>query len=165
MRVAIFSDLHDHLNNLETFLNWVNNNKVSKLIFCGDLCNKEILKYLTSNFSGEIFLVGGNADLFLPKDTKDKKNLVYDEHKLEFKLDQQKILVAHKPADLKKYLSEDNSFDFAFHGHTHKPWMAKEGGVIIANPGTLGSTSGPVASFAIMETDTGQLELKVLGSI
>lgn len=165
MRVAIFSDLHDHLNNLETFLNWVNGNKVSKLIFCGDLCNKEILKYLTSTFSGEIFLVGGNADLFLPKDTKNAKNLIYDEQKLEFKLGPQKILITHKPADLKRYLSEDNSFDFAFHGHTHKPWMVKENGVIIANPGTLGSTSGPVASFAIMETDTGQLELKLLNSI
>ena len=43
--------------------------------------------------------------------------------------------------------------------------MIKENGVIIANPGTLGSTSGPVASFAVMETDTGQLELKLLNSI
>ena len=162
MKIAIFSDLHDNLNNLEIFLGWVNENKISKLIFCGDLCNKEILKYLTSNFLGEIFAVGGNADLFLPKDTKDIKNLIYDERKLEIKLGEQKILIAHKPTDLKRYLAEDNDYDFAFHGHTHKPWMNKENGLVIANPGTLGSGSGPIASFAVLETDTGYLELKVL---
>ena len=165
MRVAIFSDLHDNLINLKIFLNWVKENKIVKLIFCGDLCNKEILKHLVSNFSGEIFLVGGNADLFIPKDTKEIKNLVYGEKKLEFKLESQKILVTHKPGDLKKYLSEDNSFDFAFHGHTHKPWMTKENGIVIANPGTLGSSSGPVASFALLETDTGYLELKILDTL
>lgn len=165
MKAAIFSDLHDHLDNLKKFLNWTKENKVTKLIFCGDLCRLEILTHLASNFPGEIFLVGGNADLFLPKDTKVFKNIIYDEHKLEFKLDQQKILITHKPSDLKKYLNEDNSYDFAFHGHTHKPWMTKENGIIIANPGTLGSSSGPVSSFAILETDTGYLELKLLSSL
>lgn len=162
MKVAIFSDLHDNINNLEMFLNWVEENKISKLIFCGDLCNKTTLEYLSSTFSGEIFMVGGNADLFLPEDTEGLKNLTYNEHKLEIKLGEQKILIAHKPTDLKRYLAQDSNYDFAFHGHTHKPWMNKENGLVIANPGTLGSGSGPVASFAVLETDTGYLELKVL---
>lgn len=162
MKVVIFSDLHDNLDNLKKLLDWSDKNEIEKIICCGDLCRIEILKYLTQNFKGDIFLVGGNADLFDPRDTKKISNLHYSEHFLEFKIGNQRILIAHKPADLKKYLAENvPSIDFAFHGHTHRPWMGKEEGIIIANPGTLGSTFEP-ATFALLDSDSGNLELKIL---
>lgn len=161
MIVAIFSDLHDNIPNLELFLNWINKNQVDSLIFCGDLANAETLRYLADNFSKKIYLVGGNADSFYTADTKKFKNIVYGEDKLEFKLDNQKIIIVHKPTDLKKYLSEDNSFNFAFYGHTHKPWIKQEDGVIVANPGTLKESFGK-SSFALLDTETGKLELKIL---
>lgn len=162
MKVVIFSDLHDNLNNLQKLLEWSAENKIKKIICCGDLCRIEILKYLYQNFTGDIFLVGGNADLFNPKDTKNIKNITYDEHFLSLKIENQRILIIHKPADLKKYMAENSpSIDFAFHGHTHKPWINKEDGIIIANPGTLGATFEP-ATFALLDAESGQLELKIL---
>lgn len=165
MKVAVFSDLHDNIPNLNIFLSWVNKHKIPKLIFCGDLCNIDTLKYLSNNFSGDIFLVGGNADSFYASDVKKIKNLIYDKDKLEIKLDNQKILVVHKPADLKIILSENNNgYDFAFHGHTHKPWLINQDGLIIANPGTLSEIFSK-STFALLDTETGKLELKILESI
>lgn len=164
MKVAVFSDLHDNTPNLNLFLSWVKNNQVNSLIFCGDLANVATLKYLAENFTDKIYMVGGNADSFYLSDTKKFKNIVYAEDKLEFKIDNQKIIIVHKPTDLKKYLAEDNSFDFAFHGHTHRPWLTKQDGLIIANPGTLTEIFGK-SSFAILDTKTGKLELKILETI
>jgi phosphoesterase, MJ0936 family len=161
MKVAIFSDLHDNLPNLNNFLDWVKKNKIERLIFCGDLANVSTLKYLAENFTDKIYIVGGNADSFYLSDTKKFKNIIYEEDKLEFKLDNQKIIIVHKPTDLKKYLAEDNSFNFAFYGHTHKPWLKQEDGVIVANPGTLKEVFGK-SSFATLDTETGKLELQIL---
>lgn len=161
MMVAIFSDLHDNLPNLNRFLDWVKKNKIEGLIFCGDLANVQTLKYLVENFTKKIYIVGGNADSFYLSDTKKFKNVVYAEDKLEFRIDNQKIIITHKPTDLKKYLAEDNSFNFAFYGHTHKPWLKQEDGVIIANPGTLKEYLGQ-SSFATLDTENGKLELKIL---
>jgi putative phosphoesterase len=162
MKVVIFSDLHDNLDNLKKLLTWSTENKIDKMICCGDLCRAETLKYLAQNFPGEIFLVSGNAELFVPRDTKNFSNLNYSEHFLEFKIGNQRILITHKPGDLKKYLSEQMpSIDFAFHGHTHKPWLSQEDGIIIANPGTLGATFEP-ATFALLDCENGKLELKIL---
>lgn len=162
MKVLIFSDSHDNLDNLQKLLSWSEINQIKKIICCGDLCRRETLKYLTTNFKGEIFLVSGNADLFHPHDTKKINNLTYEEHFLTFKIDNQRILITHKPADLKKYLAENKpSIDFAFYGHTHKPWLNNEEGIIISNPGTIGSSFEP-ASFSVLDTETGKLELKTL---
>jgi len=165
MKVAIFSDLHDNIPNLNLFLSWVKKHKIGNLIFCGDLANVETLKYLAESFTDKIYMVGGNADSFYLADTKKFKNLVYAEDKLEFKLDNQKILIVHKPTDLKKILAEGNGgFDFAFHGHTHKPWFSQQDGLIIANPGTLKEIFGK-SSFALLDTETGKLELKILETL
>lgn len=164
MKVAIFSDLHDNLPNLNLFLAWVKKHQVDSLIFCGDLANVATLKLLAESFPNKIYMVGGNADSFYLSDTKKFKNITYAEDKLEFKLDNQKIIIVHKPTDLKRYLLEDSSFDFAFHGHTHKPWLTKQDGLIIANPGTLTEIFGK-SSFAVLDTETGKLELKILETI
>jgi len=161
MKVVIFSDLHDNIPNLDIFLAWVNLHKIPKLIFCGDMARLETLLYLREKFHGHLFMINGNADSFYAKDVRRLKNITFDENKLEFKIENQKILITHKPADLKKYLAEDNSYDFAFHGHTHKPWISRQDGLIIANPGTLSEVFSR-SSFAILDTETGKLELKIL---
>ena len=161
MKVAIFSDLHDKISNLNIFLAWVNLHKIPKLIFCGDMAHLETLLYLREKYKGQIFMVNGNADSFYAKDVNKLKNIIFDEKVLEFKIENQKIIITHKPADLKKYLAEDNSYDFAFHGHTHKPWITRQGGLIIANPGTLSEVFSR-SSFAVLDTETGRLELKIL---
>lgn len=165
MKIAIFSDLHDNIPNLDIFLSQIKQYQVKSLIFCGDLSNVETLHTLCQKFTGQLYLVGGNADSFDKLDAKKIKNLIYNEYKLELQIDNQKILVVHKPSDLKKILADGNSgFDFAFYGHTHKPWLTKQDGLIAANPGTLKELFGK-SSFALLDSKTGNLELKILQKI
>src|SRR5574344_839964 len=149
MKVAIFSDLHDNRPNLDRFLAQSRAAGVKSLIFCGDLASLETLIYLRNNFSGKIYLVGGNADFFIEKDLQGLKDIYYNQLALDLTLGKQRILVVHKPADLKKQLADTaHGFDFAFYGHTHKPWLTPENGLIIANPGTLRESFGK-SSFAV----------------
>lgn len=165
MIIAIFSDSHDDWQNLKQFIDYCYQQKINTIIFCGDLANKETLEYLTANFSGQIFMVGGNADFFDGRDTKKYPNVTYEEKILRCKVDQQKIIAVHKPKELEEILATTNEyFDFAFCGHTHRPDMKKKRQTIIANPGTL---YGPIsqASFAVLDTKTKKLELKILSLI
>ncbi len=159
--VAIFSDLHDNLNNLDLFLTKARAQKVAALIFTGDLTSAETLNYLASQWDKPLYLVGGNADLFRSTDTKKRPHLIYEENYLDFTYENFHFLIAHKPTDLKKILATNTVYDFAFYGHTHRPWIKNEGGVIIANPGNLKDGFGQ-ATYALLDTRSGYLKLKRL---
>lgn len=165
MKIAIFSDLHDDLKNLNQLINYCQKEKIKELIFCGDLTREATLNYLLNNFSGKIFMVGGNADLFDQKILKNNKKVIFELALLKIKIEGLKIFVAHKPKDLEMFLKNSQEKpDFAFHGHTHRPWIKSADGIIIANPGTLNGPS-PQASFAILDSKTKKLELKIVSQI
>lgn len=168
MILAIISDIHDNLANLEKCLTWCNKNKVAKIICPGDVTNNETINYLSSNFKGEIFLVSGNAELYEEADLKAYRNINYGGEISFFNLDGLNFGLCHEPAKIKRILieadkkdSEHKRLDFIFYGHTHKPWLEKNGSTIIVNPGNLcGVFHEP--TFAYLDTETRKLELKVL---
>lgn len=159
--IAIFSDVHDNLNNLDLFLSKARAQKVAALIFAGDLTSAETLNYLSSRWGKPIYLVSGNADFFRATDCKKHSQLVYGFDYLDFSYENFHFLVAHKPTDLKKILTLNSAYDFAFYGHTHTPWIKNENGVIIANPGNLKDGFGQ-ATYALLDAKNGHLELKRL---
>lgn len=181
MLVAIISDSHDNLDNLKKFLDWTLKNKVEKIICLGDVARIESIKYLTHNFLGEIFLVKGNACLYDEKDLKKYKNIKYYGEVGEIEIEGLKIGFVHEPEKIKHFNLlkvglnkvdldkavldksglEKRSLDFIFYGHSHKPWLEKEGETFIANPGTLGGVYYQ-ATFAVLDTKTKNLELKIL---
>lgn len=164
MKVAIISDSHDHLEKLELFLNYAKKHGIKKIIHLGDACKKEYLEALSTNFSGDIFLIRGNADLYEPEEILKLKNITYLFELGEITLDKLKIAFVHEPEKIDKMIENKESFDFIFHGHTHKPWLKKLNKTIIANPGNL-SDIRYSSSFAILETETKNLELKILNQV
>ena len=46
MTFAIISDIHDNLANLKKVIDYINKNKIGKLIISGDLTNPETLSFL-----------------------------------------------------------------------------------------------------------------------
>ena len=66
MLIAIISDIHDNLANLEKCLNWAKANNCGELICPGDITNSETLQFLAHHFSGPIHLVKGNMELYAP---------------------------------------------------------------------------------------------------
>ena len=165
MKIAIISDSHDNLENLKIFFDFAKKEKTDKIIHCGDLTDLQTLKYLASNFSGEVFLADGNVDVdFIEKDKVKKYanvKLVGKTGNLEF--DSIKIGFCHYPEDAEK-LAETGVFDHVFYGHTHKPWQEKRGKAILSNPGTLAGMFYK-ATFAVLDTKTNKLELKILEAL
>jgi len=165
MIIAIISDIHDNLANLEKCLTWCKKNKVAKIICPGDVTNIETINYLSNNFKGEIFLVAGNAELYEEADLKNYQNINYGGEISIFKIADLNIGLCHEPIKIKRVLASSTvKLDFIFYGHTHKPWLEKAGATIIVNPGTVSGVFYE-ASFAYLDTESKKLELKVLREI
>lgn len=163
--VAIIADIHDNLANLEKCLTWCNQNKVSNIICCGDIGNLDTILFLAQNFSGEIFVITGNADIFEEKDIVKLTNIHYGGDISINEIAGLNIGFCHQPEKVQK-IKELAPFnlDFIFFGHTHKPDLKKDGSTIIANPGTLAGVFSQ-ATFAVLDTDKKNLELKVLANL
>ena len=163
MKIAIISDSHDNIPNIEKFLSWVNQNKIEFIIHCGDIAAPAVIKEeLAPKFSGEIHLVYGNvADReLLPRVCEQFANCHLHGDQGEIEIEKIKIAFCHFPEQARK-LAESGKYDLVFYGHTHKPWIENIDQTILANPGTLAGMFQK-ATFAVYDTSGKNLELKVL---
>lgn len=166
MRLAIISDTHDNIPNLEKALSWINSQEISLIIHCGDLCAPAMLnKVLLPNFSGQIHLIHGNVSdrESLEENAKEFKNVKLHGDFGEIEIEGKKIAFVHKLWQGKK-IAETQKYDLVFYGHTHKPWEEKIGKTRLVNPGTLAGMFYK-ASFAVYDSETDKLELKILEKI
>jgi len=160
MKIAIISDLHDNLVNLEKFLGWVGKNEIDSIICCGDITNAETLAALAGGFAGKIFLARGNMEVY-PEDEVEKFGKINFLGRFgRIELGGFKIGICHEPFSVGKILG-DGDCDLIFCGHTHKPLIEEKFDVKIVNPGTLGGVFGR-ATFAVWEPEKGGLVLKIL---
>ncbi len=160
MKIAIISDIHDNIVNLEKSLIWCNKNSIAALICCGDVTNIDTLDYLTTNFKESIHLVSGNADSFGESEIKNFSNLNFYGRIAQFKISGKTIGMCHEPFLFEKVL-ESGDCDIVFYGHTHKPWEEKIKGVRFLNPGTL-SGMFQMATFAVYDTVSGEVVLQLV---
>ena len=166
MKIAIISDIHDNLANLEKCLNWCSKNSIAELICCGDVTNSETLKFLSNKFNNKIHLVKGNAEIYDEKEIKKYDNIKYYGRVGHFVIDNKKIGICHEPYLIKQVgtrrgASPHEKCDIIFYGHTHKPWIEKKNNATIVNPGTLGSVFSK-ATFAVFNSANNEIELKIL---
>jgi putative phosphoesterase len=159
MKLAIISDTHDNLENLKKFFEFTKKEKIEILIHCGDVCNGETLKEIEKNFK-EIYLCLGNADIKESLLKEAEKTKIFEKEG-KIKIDGLKIGFCHAFKLKEKNL---NDFDFYFFGHTHWPFLKKEGNCYLANPGNLAGLYYK-ATFAILDTKTRKVELKILEKI
>ncbi|MFA6994855.1 MAG: YfcE family phosphodiesterase [Patescibacteria group bacterium] len=165
MLIAIISDIHDNLPNLKKCLTWCRDHQIKKLIFCGDATTTETLAYLAVNFSGEIFIINGNIEISSTKKIKTYKHVNYYEEIAVKDIDKLKIGFCHEPQKIKKLIKlTGGNLDYIFYGHTHKPWLEKNGQILIINPGNISGTFYQ-ATFAVLETVSRKIELKILTNL
>ncbi|MBU1146710.1 metallophosphatase family protein [Patescibacteria group bacterium] len=166
MRLAIISDSHDNVPNLEKFLDWIAKEKINFIIHCGDLAAPAMLtKGLAPKFSGEIHMVHGNVGdpELLERVAKDLPSVTVHGMVGEIEVDGKKIAFTHFPEKALE-LAKKGTFDLVFYGHTHKPWEEVVGKTRLINPGTLAGMFYK-ATFAVYDTKTDKLELKILERI
>jgi len=163
MKIAIISDTHDNVPNLEKALKWMEKNKIQQIIHCGDLCAPSILKgTLAPGFKGAIHLVFGNVEdrETTTKMSEEFEQVTHYKDLGEVEIGGKKIVFIHYP-DKAKELAEAGKYDLVFYGHNHKPWEEKIKQTRLINPGTLGGLFQK-ATFAVYDTETDNLELKIL---
>ena len=152
MKIAIVSDTHNNWANFKKAIDWIKKENIQIILHCGDIMGQEIIDDAKKNFDGEIKFVKGNADYDLEL-----------QEKIELDLENKKIVFCHFPSEAKK-MAQSGNYDVVFYGHTHRPWDEKVGECNMINPGELaGQFYKP--SFAVYDTATGKLELKILEKI
>jgi putative phosphoesterase len=163
MKLAIISDTHDNLAILEKAVKWMKENNIEEIIHCGDVCSPDTLQWLAENFPGKIHLVSGNADdnqTAITKTAAENLNIILCGESGKIKIADKKISFCHYPK-LARELALTGQYNLVFYGHTHQPWEEKLNGCRLINPGNL-SNMLYKASFAVYDTKTGKLELKIL---
>ena len=160
MKIAIISDTHDRLENIEKFVTKAEREDVSEVIHCGDICSKEVLLYLSELWRGNIHYCYGNMDqdrLSLFDVANDNKNIFsYGEKIAILEFASRKIAFQHFP-EIAQNLAEDDIFDAVFYGHTHLKDKRYLGKTLLANPGNLASIKHP-ATFAVYDTEKNDLD-------
>jgi len=98
MRVAVLSDCHDNIWNLEKVLPRLRQADVA--IFCGDFCAPFTLKMLAEGFAGPVHAVLGNNDgdvYLLLRVAKQASNVTLHQSVGELELDGRHLAVVHYP--------------------------------------------------------------------
>lgn len=162
MKIAIISDTHDNIPNIQKALGWINKEGIEILLHCGDISTKETMESISSSFKGKITAVFGNMDINPSKGWKFPNVQIFEET-AEIEIGGKKIAIVHKP-DKAKELALSQKYDIVFYGHTHKPWKEKIGECLLANPGNIANLFFK-PSFAVYDTETGNLELKILETL
>ncbi|MFA6918878.1 MAG: YfcE family phosphodiesterase [Patescibacteria group bacterium] len=167
MKIAIISDSHDNIYNIEKFLDYAEKNKIEMIIHCGDLAAPSMLKNeFGPKFRGPFHFIHGNV---ADREVNEKvaKEFIQmtchgDEGKLN--IDGQRIGFCHYP-DQAKVMAASGDYDLVFYGHNHKPWMETlENGCQLINPGTLAGLFNK-ATFSVYNTDSKEIELVLLEQI
>ncbi|WP_437205048.1 metallophosphoesterase [Planctomicrobium sp. SH664] len=158
MRVGIFADTHDHLDNIRRAVKVFNDRECACVLFAGDLVSTFAvppLRQLKCPFYGcfgdnegnKIGLVGGLRLV----------GQIQEAPALYTLSDGTRVVLVHMERQLAG-LQED--YDMAICGHTHRPAVKQdEQGRLLINPGeTSGWTFGQ-PTVALLETDTRQVEI------
>ncbi len=162
MLIAIISDSHDNIYNIEKFLDWAEKNKIEMIIHCGDICAASVMRLFGERFNGQIYLVLGivvSGLETLKKKSADLNNVViYYDGVGELKIEGQRIGFCHYP-DQANVMASSGEYDLVFYGHDHKPWMKTlDNGCQLINPGTLAGMFNK-ATFATYDTESKKIEL------
>lgn len=169
MKIAILSDIHDNLENLNKALTYLRANSIEEIIFCGDFCSPFSAKLL-SEFPGKVHAIFGNNDgdkfLILEKTKTNHKFKLYGEYIGDLdntlEIDGKKIGVSHYPF-YAKTMAKTGWYDCVFYGHNHIADKQKFGHCLLLNPGSLGL--GKDASFAVYDTQLHGSEIMILNQL
>ena len=157
MRIGIFADTHDHLDNIRLAVERFNDERVELVLFAGDLVstfavpplrklNCPLVACFGDNEGNKPGLLAGFR--LVGKLTEPPVRLTTE--------DGTRFVLAH----MKRQLRGMDDYDVAIFGHTHKPRIERdEAGRLLINPGeTSGWTFGR-PTIAMYDTARSEAEL------
>jgi putative phosphoesterase len=160
--VAVLSDCHDHLEQLEKALAGIQ--KAEAVLFCGDYCAPFSLKALAEGFRGPVHSVFGNNDgdvYLMLQIAKQAGNVRFYQPVANLELGGKRIAVAHYP-EVGEALALSGKFDAVFSGHNHTAHTKTVGSTLWGNPGEVMGRFGK-PSYGVYDTEKNMFEIHGLG--
>ncbi len=156
MKIAIISDIHDQIENLNWALEKITQDEISYIFALGDYTSSYIIERLQVN-DIPINAVWGNCDgdkqSIIRASNNENKNISFAEHSFDtIEIEDKKFFLTHYP-ELAENAAKSRDYDAVFHGHTHYKRDEKIGIVPIISPGKLAIYPHDEISFAIFDTD------------
>jgi len=153
MLIAIVSDSHDHIPNLQRAVSLANREGAELLIHCGDLISPFMLTYLHA-FQGPVHLIYGNnagdQHLISSRCATTFDNIQHHGFHGTIVTDSLRIAFNHYP-ELARELAISGAYDLVCYGHDHIFSAEQHGDCLLINPGDLlGKDAAPV--FALLDT-------------
>ena len=161
MLIGVFSDVHDHLDNLRKALGIFREREVQALIFCGDFCSPIPSRVVAGEFDGEVHCVFGNGDgdrfLMLTVANTQYPNLKLHGEYAELEFEGVKVAVTHYPF-YARALARTGDYQAVFSGHTHEAHRERIDNCLWMSPGDVMGWKGQ-ATCAIYDTATNSAEI------
>lgn len=153
MKVGVISDSHDNVKNLSFAVEYFNRNGTDYVIHCGDIISPFAADYLNRLQMPYCGIFGNNDGEWLGLTKVTDGKIV--KGPLVTEIGGYKFAVFHEPS-VTDNISSDVSY--VLYGHTHSKDLKRRKNQTIMNPGTLGGYMAVNASFAVIDTETGEID-------
>lgn len=153
MTIAVMSDVHDNIWNLETALNKIGESDAEALLFLGDFCAPFTLAQIAQGFRGEIHAVFGNNDgdpFLLAQIASQHPHVTLYGQFADLTFDERHVALNHYPA-IAEPIARSGVYDAVFSGHDHTKYARSFGKTLWANPGEVMGRFGE-PSFGVWST-------------
>lgn len=161
MRIGLVSDSHNNHTNVRTALARFSESGIAVVLHAGDITQPNTLELLSGY---DVWAARGNMDH--NRELEGTADRLFGAGRFRavhhLTLDGVTIGLTHgdSPNALQALLS--GGYDYVIVGHTHAREDRQVGSTRVINPGALGNTRWQPASFAILDTQSGELRWFVL---
>ena len=166
MKIAVLSDIHDHLTNLERFLEQIKEKNIEAIIFCGDMISPFTTGILAKADLPTYACLGNNDEDHIGMMKKGGEKFTWFHLSQEYgevELDRKKIAFCYYPK-LGELLAKSAEFDAVFFGHTHISKNETVGKTLLVNSGAVcginfEKKAYDTSTYAIYDTQTNSAEI------
>lgn len=138
MKIAVISDSHDHLENIEKAVEISNRSDTAMLLHCGDICSPFVIGKLAA-YQGPVHIVFGNndGDRFMIGEVAGRfPNVTVHGEIGEIDTEFGKVCLTHRPR-FGAGLAATGRYRVVFSGHTHMKKREEVAGALHINPGEI----------------------------
>ncbi|MEM6542713.1 MAG: YfcE family phosphodiesterase [Bacteroidota bacterium] len=140
MKVALISDIHDNIRNLQKVLATPALQATEVLLCCGDLCSPFIVHLLGKAYSKPIHIVLGNNDgdvAAIIRNSRKYSNIHVHGEYFKGTLGERTIAMNHYP-DKARIIAQNGGFDIVCYGHDQTVVNDEMvGNTLLVNPGAI----------------------------
>lgn len=164
-RIAIISDTHDHIPNLQIALTQIRASGAGMLLHCGDLCAPFMVRALAEGFSGPVHIVFGNNDgdgRLLQKQAANYQHVNLHDVYAEVIFGGRSIGLIHYPEPARR-IAQSDQLDLVCYGHNHLQNWEQLGRTFLVNPGEIMGMHG-APSWGLYDCERHAFKFKSLES-